>query len=104
MATADDIKAEILAQGERIRDMKKNPDTKDKVGPEVEKLLALKTQYKEVTGEEYVAPGQGKQQKKEKKKQPEQPKQKKEGPSKKDLKKLERKANKATKKAEAKAG
>jgi len=106
MASVEDIKAQITAQGDVIREMKASMKEGKQldIKPEVDKLLALKQAYKDLTGEEFAPPGQAKKEKKKKGggEGQKQEQKKKDGPSKKDLKKLERKANKAAKKAENK--
>jgi len=58
MASADDLKTEILSQGEKVRDLKAQKAGDEALKPELEKLLSLKKAYKEKTGTDYVAPGQ----------------------------------------------
>jgi aspartyl-tRNA synthetase len=96
----EEIVQSINAKGEEIRQLKaaKPPTLKEDLEPLVKELLALKIQYKEITGEEFGGP---KEEKKKKEAAPEQ-ETKREGPSKAELNKLKRKENKAAKKAEAK--
>lgn len=96
MSTAEELTAAINGKGEEIRVIKaaKPPTMKDDLAPLVADLLALKLQYKEVTGEEFGGP---KVEKKEK--APVQEK-KSDGPSKTELNKLKRKETKAAKRAE----
>ncbi len=95
----EEIVQAINAKGEEIRQLKaaKPATMKEDLEPLVKELLALKLQYKEVTGEEFGGP---KEEKKKKEAVPEQ-ESKREGPSKSELNKLKRKENKAAKKAEA---
>ena len=46
------LKAEIDTQGSKVREAKSANATKDQVDSEVQKLLALKAKYKEMTGED----------------------------------------------------
>ncbi|CAH1794306.1 unnamed protein product [Owenia fusiformis] len=67
---ATDLKAKIEAQGEKVRVLKSGGGAKIEVDAEVKTLLALKGQYKDLTGEELTgAARKGKKEKKEKPKQ-----------------------------------
>jgi aspartyl-tRNA synthetase len=96
MSSVEELTAAINGKGEEIRVIKaaKPPTMKDDLAPLVADLLALKLQYKEVTGEEFGGP---KVEKKEK--APVQEK-KSDGPSKTELNKLKRKETKLAKRAE----
>jgi len=72
------ILAEVTAQGVKIRDLKTGGADKAALMPEITKLLALKAQYKEVTGED--VPGPPKKEKKKKGKAKAAPAPKKEAP------------------------
>lgn len=50
---AQTISNQIVAQGDRIRDLKTNKAEKAIVEPEVKKLLALKAEYKQATGSDW---------------------------------------------------
>ena len=54
-----DIRAQVEAQGNKVRDLKAAKAAKDVVQAAVKDLLDLKAKYKEVTGEDYV-PGPAK--------------------------------------------
>jgi nondiscriminating aspartyl-tRNA synthetase len=95
----DQLVAAINAKGEEIRAVKavKASTMKEDLDPLVKQLLALKLEYKSLTGEDFGVPKED-----HKKKESVQEK-KSEGPSKSELNKLKRKENKATKRAESKA-
>ena len=81
----------IEAKGEEIRQLKGAKADKAALQPHIDALLALKKEYKEVTGTDYKPPAAASAPapapaKKEKKAQ--EPAPQKEGPSKKELKKL----------------
>eukprot|EP01041_Mallomonas_annulata_P002726 gene2726-5372_t len=97
--SVEEITSAIIEKGEQIRVLKaaKPPTLKDDLQPLVAALLALKVEYKTLTGEDY-----GGEKKEESKKKIEEPEKKREGPSKTELNKEKRKAEKAAKKAEAK--
>eukprot|EP01031_Cornospumella_fuschlensis_P034809 gene34809-42154_t len=97
---AEQLTAAIAAKGEEIRALKaaKPPTLKEDLEPLVKELLALKIEYKSVTGEEF---GGAKEEPKKKEKVEQE--RKSDGPSKSELNKLKKKENKAAKKAEAKA-
>ncbi|XP_053376330.1 bifunctional glutamate/proline--tRNA ligase-like [Mercenaria mercenaria] len=65
-AAAVELKAKIDAQGAKVRDLKAAKAPKDEVDREVQNLLSLKKQYKDLTGED-PAGGGGKRDKKDKK-------------------------------------
>jgi aspartyl-tRNA synthetase len=93
MSSVEDITQKINAKGEEIRALKaaKPPTLKDDLAPLVNELLALKLEYKTLTGEDFGAP-------KEEKHKEDQPKDK--GQAEKQRKKEERIAKRA---AEVKA-
>lgn len=97
---AEQLTQAINAKGEQIRDLKaaKPPSLKEDLEPLINELLALKLEFKNVTGEEFGGPKEEK-----KKKEAVVQEKKSEGPSKTELNKLKRKEAKAAKKAEAKA-
>ncbi|KAG5188684.1 Arginyl-tRNA synthetase [Tribonema minus] len=86
---AEELKASIVAQGEKIRVLKGQGVDKTALAPEVASLTQLKKDFKALTGSDYdQAPSAvGK-----KEKQPPQPKPAREGPSKKQLKKASKAA------------
>lgn len=96
----ENLKAQIAAKGEEIRVMKTStpPASKDELAPLVNALLALKVEYKNLTGEEFGGPKPEKA-----KKEAVVQEKKNDGPSKAELNKLKRKENKAAKKAAEKA-
>ncbi|XP_031784893.1 bifunctional glutamate/proline--tRNA ligase [Nasonia vitripennis] len=56
----DDLEQKIIAQGDKVRDLKTKKADKDTIQKEVQALLALKTEYKNVHGKDYVpASGSG---------------------------------------------
>ena len=63
---ASGLKSQIDAQGEQIRKLKSSGASKDEIDKEVQTLLSLKGQYKDLTGED-VAGGGGRKDKKDKK-------------------------------------
>jgi lysyl-tRNA synthetase class II len=95
---AEQLTNAINQKGEQIRLLKaeKPPTLKEDLVPLVNELLALKLEYKNVTGEDFG--GAKEEKKKEKAETPQQ--EKREGPSKTELNKLKRKEQKAAKKAE----
>mmetsp|Transcript_23649 Transcript_23649/g.75894 ORF Transcript_23649/g.75894 Transcript_23649/m.75894 type:complete len:629 (-) Transcript_23649:42-1928(-) len=52
------LAAKVAKQGDAIRDMKKNKAPAEEVTKAVDVLKSLKAEYLELTGEEYLAPGQ----------------------------------------------
>ncbi|XP_017469914.1 PREDICTED: bifunctional glutamate/proline--tRNA ligase [Rhagoletis zephyria] len=54
---ASTLDQQIIKQGEKIRDLKAKKVSKDKIDPEIQKLIALKADYKVATGTEWK-PGQ----------------------------------------------
>lgn len=96
MSTKEELTESINAKGEQIRVLKadKPPTLKEDLAPLVAELLALKIQYKEVTGEEFGGPKEEK-----KKADPVQNEKKSDGPSKTELNKLKKKEAKAAAKA-----
>lgn len=54
---ADAVRDKIVAQGDKVRELKANKAAKDAVQAEVGVLLALKAEYKGLTGEDYKPPG-----------------------------------------------
>lgn len=101
MSSVEEITQAIADKGEEIRVLKaaKPATLKDDLKPLVSELLALKVNYKLLTGEEF-----GEEKKDEVvKPKVEQDAPAREGPSKSELNKEKRKAEKALKKAEAKA-
>merc|ERR1719230_908680 len=78
---AEKVVQQITLQGDKIRQMKTDKVPQDQLKPEIDALLKLKAQYKELTGSDYQAPGANpKKSSKEKKdskekKAPQQPKQ-----------------------------
>jgi WHEP-TRS domain len=52
-----EIAAKIVSAGDAIRDLKKAKADKAALQPHIDALLALKKEYKEVTGKDYAAPG-----------------------------------------------
>eukprot|EP00349_Pseudokeronopsis_sp_Brazil_P012541 CAMPEP_0202979846 /NCGR_PEP_ID=MMETSP1396-20130829/85884_1 /ASSEMBLY_ACC=CAM_ASM_000872 /TAXON_ID= /ORGANISM="Pseudokeronopsis sp., Strain Brazil" /LENGTH=600 /DNA_ID=CAMNT_0049719461 /DNA_START=1 /DNA_END=1803 /DNA_ORIENTATION=- len=99
MSSVEELTEAINAKGEEIRKIKaeKPPTLKEDLEPLIAQLLALKTQYQEVTGQPFGGV------KEEKKKEVVVQERKSEGPSKTELNKLKRKENKAAKKAEERA-
>lgn len=95
MSTAEELTTAINGKGEEIRVIKaaKLPTMKDDLAPLIAELLALKIQYKNVTGEEFGGA-------KPEKKAPVVQERKTEGPSKTELNKLKRKEQKLAKRAE----
>lgn len=75
-ASDDPLTAAIVAQGDKIRQMKADKAPADDVTKAVADLKALKADFEAKTGKEYLAPGQ----KPSKKKKPAAPAQKKEAP------------------------
>lgn len=53
---SDDISAKIVAQGDRIRELKSQKSAKNIIDEEVKKLLALKGDYKNSTGKDWTPP------------------------------------------------
>lgn len=53
---SDEISAKIEEQGQKIRDLKTSKADESIVKAEVAVLLALKTEYKSITGKDYVTP------------------------------------------------
>merc|ERR1712130_759038 len=53
MGDMAEIEAKIVAQGDKIRELKSAKAAKDVIQPEVATLLALKAEYKAATGEEW---------------------------------------------------
>jgi len=51
-----EIEAKIVAQGDKIRELKAAKAAKDAIQPEVAALLALKAEYKAATGEDWKPP------------------------------------------------
>jgi len=51
-----EIEAKIVAQGDKIRELKAAKAAKDAIQPEVTALLALKAEYKAATGEDWKPP------------------------------------------------
>jgi len=51
-----DIEAKIVAQGDKIRELKVSKAAKDVIQPEVATLLALKAEYKAATGNDWKPP------------------------------------------------
>jgi len=102
MSSAEELTQAITDKGEEIRLLKiaKPATLKDDLKPLVAELLALKANYKLLTGEDFG--GEKKEEVKKTKAEQESEKPK-EGPSKSELNKEKRKAEKAAKKAEAKA-
>ncbi|KAJ0409984.1 hypothetical protein ATCC90586_009661 [Pythium insidiosum] len=95
MATEAELTAQIAAKGDEIRALKASKDEaqKDALAAAIAALLALKAQFKELTGRDYGPPP--KQPKADKPKQPEEPK----DPSKKSKKELNKERKKAAKQA-----
>ena len=58
-SAADALKQQISDQGDKIRQLKSSGSAKDALQPEIDALLKLKTEYKTLTGMDYVAPGGG---------------------------------------------
>jgi len=58
MSSKEEITAFIHAKGEEIRSMKENKASKEDITARVNELLQLKNTYKEITGEDWVVPGQ----------------------------------------------
>jgi len=56
-AEGEAIKQKIVDQGEKIRQLKTSNTAKDALQPEINTLLKLKTEFKELTGTDYQAPG-----------------------------------------------
>ncbi|KAG6957046.1 hypothetical protein JG687_00010218 [Phytophthora cactorum] len=96
MATEAELTAQIAAAGDKVRDLKaaKDASKADEIKEAVAQLLALKTQFKEVTGKDFGPPPKAK---KDKKPQPEQQKPK--DPAKKSKKELNKERKKAHKHA-----
>ncbi|TMW61790.1 hypothetical protein Poli38472_010853 [Pythium oligandrum] len=102
MATEAELTAQIAAKGEEIRVLKsaKDESKKEELQAAIAQLLALKTQFKEVTGKDYgPPPKQPKEKKKAADAAPEEPK----DPNKKSKKELNKERKKAAK-AAIKAG
>jgi len=57
--SGEEIKVSIVAKGDEIRELKKQGESKEDLQSHIDELISLKNQYKEVTGEDYVAPNQG---------------------------------------------
>lgn len=49
----------IVAQGNRVRDLKAKKAPKDQIDPAVKELLALKAKYKSATGQDWKPPAEG---------------------------------------------
>lgn len=96
MATEAELTAQIAAAGDKVRDLKaaKDATKADEIKEAVAQLLALKAQFKEVTGKDFGPPAKPK---KEKKAQPEAQAPK--DPSKKSKKELNKERKKAHKHA-----
>ncbi|GMF55925.1 unnamed protein product [Phytophthora fragariaefolia] len=94
MATEAELTAQIAAAGDKVRDLKAAKASADEVKEAVAQLLALKAQFKDVTGKDFGPPPKPKKEK-EKKPQPEAPK----DPSKKSKKELNKERKKAHKHA-----
>lgn len=78
---AESVKAKIVAQGDKIRQMKGDKAPQDQLKPEIDELLKLKASFKEITGTEYQAPGAAPKKSKDKKdKSKEQPQAQKQAP------------------------
>merc|ERR1712066_268411 len=91
----EELFAKVTAQGDKIRELKSAKAEKDAITAEVKVLLALKAEYKSVSGKDYAPAGSGS--KKDK------PKQEQKGPNlEKQKAKEAKKAAKAAKKAEYK--
>eukprot|EP01147_Barroeca_monosierra_P002777 gene2777-5630_t len=56
-SSAAAILQEIYAQGDRVRQLKKETKDKSAIKPEIDKLLALKAQYEKLTGHPTPPPG-----------------------------------------------
>lgn len=66
MATREELTAQIAAQGDAVRVLKTEKAPKEALDAAVAALLALKAQFKEVTGEDFGPPAKPKKEKKEK--------------------------------------
>ncbi len=53
MTMADEINSKIIAQGDKIRQMKVDKVGKDALKPEIDLLLSLKNDYKNATGKDW---------------------------------------------------
>lgn len=74
---AAELESKIKEQGDIVRTLKSSNAPKESINEAVQKLLALKSDYKNITGKEYVAEGQNQNKKsKQKKDKPDQPVQK----------------------------
>ncbi len=51
--SADEINDKIVAQGDKIRKMKADKEDKTALKPEIDRLLALKNDYKSATGKDW---------------------------------------------------
>jgi len=54
---AEGVKQKIIEQGDKIRQLKNDKVTKDQLKPEIDVLLKLKADFKQITGTDYQAPG-----------------------------------------------
>merc|ERR1711953_1090333 len=64
---AERVQGQIVQQGDKIRLLKADKATKDQLKPEIDVLLKLKGEYKELTGSDYQPPAQPKKNSQEKK-------------------------------------
>ena len=94
MSTVEEITEAISKKGAEIKAIKdaKPPTMKEDIAPLVKELLALKTSYKDVTGNDFDPPKKEKEKKKEKVSKDNEKKS--DGPSKTELNKAKRKAQK----------
>mmetsp|Transcript_25767 Transcript_25767/g.80681 ORF Transcript_25767/g.80681 Transcript_25767/m.80681 type:complete len:255 (-) Transcript_25767:302-1066(-) len=100
--SGEEVAAQIVAKGDEIRTLKGDGLGKADLQPHIDALLALKAEYKRVTGEDYKAPGSDASKKKKKKQPPQEQKEPGEV-SEKARKKAEKKAEKERQKAAKKA-
>merc|ERR1712096_180977 len=64
---AERVQGQIVQQGDKIRLLKADKATKEQLKPEIDALLKLKGEYKELTGSDYQPPAQPKKNSQEKK-------------------------------------
>merc|ERR1712168_1560417 len=64
---AERVQGQIVQQGDKIRLLKADKASKDQLKPEIDALLKLKGEYKELTGSDYQPPAQPKKNSQEKK-------------------------------------
>jgi bifunctional glutamyl/prolyl-tRNA synthetase len=83
-AAAQELKAKIDAQGNKVRDLKSGGGAKDQIDATVKVLLDLKAQYKVLTGEDLAGGGRQQKSKGGKEKENKKPEKKKEQEKKKD--------------------